>query len=58
MNYGGAGVGILPVTGLGFAVAGHHVVLGAMIGAAVWAVAVGCALYRVGTWKKRIDAAE
>jgi hypothetical protein len=54
MNYGTAGM--LPVTGMGIAVAGHSVVLGTMIAIAVLAVALGCVLYRVGSRNKRINA--
>jgi hypothetical protein len=56
MNYGTAGM--LPVTGIGIAVAGHNLALGVTITAAAVMVAVGCVLYRFGSRARRIDAAK
>jgi hypothetical protein len=47
---------MLPVTGVGVAIAGHNIVLGTMIAVAAGLVAAGCVLYRIGSRHKRINA--
>jgi hypothetical protein len=52
----GTVAGMLPATGISIAVGEHNVVLGTMIGVAVGAVVVGCAIYRWASRPKRINA--